>query len=68
MAKVCFHRWEELIILGLLKISRVAPCAFPQIFRMLCALPPSLDQVLLHCSSRKQVERCVPSHLKDKIT
>lgn len=41
MANVYIYRWEKLTILGLLKISRASPHAYPQIIRMLDALPPS---------------------------
>lgn len=55
MANVCIYRWEKLTILGLLEISRASPHAYPQIIRMLDALPPSLHQELRHCSSSRQV-------------
>lgn len=64
MANVCFHRWEKLIILGLLKISTASPCAYPQITRMMGALPPFL---LLLTDASGQVERCIPNHLKERL-
>ena len=73
MANVCIYRWEKLTILGLLKISRASPHAYPQIIRMLDALPPSLHRSFCIAPHQgkwvggSRVDQCIPGHPKEEI-
>ena len=72
-ANVCIYRWEKLTILGLLEISRASPHAYPQIIRMLDALPPSLHRSFCIAPHQgkwvggNRVYQRIPSHPKEEI-